>query len=29
VREGASELELSPEEQEAIEAAVTGSPAGA
>jgi Protein of unknown function (DUF4446) len=29
VREGASELELSPEEQEAIEAAVAGSPAGA
>jgi Protein of unknown function (DUF4446) len=29
VREGASELELSPEEQEAIDAAVTGSPAGA
>jgi Protein of unknown function (DUF4446) len=29
VREGASEIELSPEEQEAIETAVTGSPAGA
>jgi hypothetical protein len=29
VREGASEIELSPEEQEAIESAVTGSPAGA
>jgi Protein of unknown function (DUF4446) len=29
VREGASELELSPEEQEAIEAATAGSPAGA
>jgi Protein of unknown function (DUF4446) len=29
VREGASEIELSPEEQEAIQAAVTGSPAGA
>jgi hypothetical protein len=29
VREGASELELSPEEQEAIETAVAGSPTGA
>jgi Protein of unknown function (DUF4446) len=29
VREGASDIELSPEEQEAIETAVTGSPAGA
>jgi hypothetical protein len=29
VREGASELELSPEEHEAIEAAVAGSPTGA
>jgi hypothetical protein len=29
VRAGASEIELSPEEQEAIETAVTGSPAGA
>lgn len=29
VRQGASEIELSPEEQEAIETAVTGSPAGA
>jgi Protein of unknown function (DUF4446) len=29
VREGGSELELSPEEQEAIEAAVAGSPTGA
>jgi hypothetical protein len=29
VREGASEIELSPEEQEAIDTAVTGSPAGA
>jgi hypothetical protein len=29
VREGASELELSPEEQEAIEAAMAGAPAGA
>ena len=29
VREGASELELSPEEQEAIESAMTGTPAGA
>jgi len=29
VREGASELELSPEEQQAIEAATAGTPAGA
>jgi Protein of unknown function (DUF4446) len=29
VREGASDIELSPEEQEAIETAVTGSPASA
>jgi ATP-dependent Clp protease adapter protein ClpS len=29
VREGASEFELSPEEQEAIETAVAGSPTGA
>jgi hypothetical protein len=29
VREGGSELELSPEEQEAIEAAMAGAPAGA
>ena len=29
VRAGVSEIELSPEEQEAIETAVTGSPAGA
>jgi hypothetical protein len=29
VRDGASELELSPEEEEAIEAAMAGAPAGA